>query len=362
MNLDTLLKEIQNKYGYSIDLMTAIKKTIPLMVDEYGEDSIDDILRLFQKTRIFATTDMGYENRKKIENLMVGNHNSHIKSEESDPYQNDSDPGSYYSYETLFDEEMNIIGEARWIVVQDMKDSFNANEYQNLFGTTINMPYFIHEINHAFAMQNATYTKKDNTITSKHGMYEQTHTFEKEDSKIKLTEESNSHIILEEAINEKITQDMLVKLLNVKDYSEVESLLSSIKHVTSSYSAIIIGLAEKLYNLLGKDKLLELRKNNNMEVVNEFNKLASQSDIAKKYLDGETPYDYFSKKCFELFRLKCECYKLGIEKYTKRTREVMVEGFAPLCAYQEIKLGTTDLNKFDETRNNILGIETAKTI
>ena len=40
----------------------------------------------------------------------------------------------------------------------------------------------------------------------------------------------------------------------------------------------------------------------------------------------------------------------------------MVEAFAPLCAYQEIKFGTTDLSKFEETRNELLGIEKEKTI
>lgn len=363
MNLDSLLNEIKDKYGYTDELVNAIKITIPLMVAEYGENSIDDILRLFQKTRIFATSDMGYENRKIIEKQMIGNYNSHIKSEEIDPYQNgDSDPGSYYSFETLYDEEMNIIGEARWLVVKDMKDSFNEEGYSNLFGTTINMPYFIHEINHAFAMQNAIYRKKDNIIESKHGMYEQVQSFNKDNGQISLIEESNAHIILEEAINEKITQDMLVNLLNAKEYSEVESMLSSIKHVSSSYSSILIGLANKFSNILGKDRLMQYRKDNNKEIIDEFNLLASQGEIGKKYVDNENPFEYFSKKSFELFRLKCECYKMSIEEYSRRSKELMVGAFAPLCSYQEIKFGTTDLSKFEETRNELLGIEKEKTI
>lgn len=357
MNFDNLIDEIASKYGYNEELKKAIKITIPLMVDEYGEDSFEDIIKLFKNTRIFSTTDMSLSNRERIEKLMLKNYNSHLtKSDEKDPYQTNNDPGSYYSYETIYDKDMNIIGEARWIVIKDMKGSINEKGYKDLFGTTINMPYFIHEMNHAFAMQNAIYKKKDNTISTKHGMFEQEYTFSRNGDKVELLEESNSHIILEESINEKITQNMLVKLLNAKDYKDVETKLRSFNHITSSYSAILISLAEKLETLLGKDKLLRLRKNNDQTIISEFNTLSQESDIAKKYIHDEVPYEYFSKKCFELFRLKCEGYKMSIDDYSRKSKELMAEAFIPLCAYQDQMLGTMDLEKFDSIRENILGI------
>lgn len=361
MNLNQLVNEISLKYNYDDELKQAILITIPLMVEEYGEDSLEDIIKLFKNTRIFSTPDMGYNNRKKIADSMTSKYNSHIKSEETDPYQNgNSEPGSYYSYETIYDQNMNIVGEARWIVVKDMKDEINGQDYKQIFGTTINMPYFIHEINHAFAMQNAIYTKQGNQITSKHGMYEQVYSFSNDGESISLTEESNSHIILEEAMNEKITQDMLVSLLQAKDYTEVTDILKSINHITTSYSVILITLIEKLEKIMGKEKLLSLRKDNDMSVITEFNSFAKESEIAQKYIKEENPFNYFSKKCFELFRLKCEGYKMSIDEYEAKSKELMVEAFIPLCAYQNQKLGTIDLEKFDEIRNNILGIETTK--
>jgi hypothetical protein len=48
---------------------------------------------------------------------------------------------------------------------------------------------------------------------------------------------------------------------------------------------------------------------------------------------------------------------MSMEEYSRRNKELMVEAFAPLCAYQDKKLGTMSPEKFDNIRNGILGIE-----
>lgn len=313
---------------------------------------------MFRNKRIFATSDMSLSNRQKIEFEMLEGTNSHIEFVEGeDLYQTGTDPGSYYSYQAIYDDEMNVVGEKRWLVIKDMEGSLNCDDYKNLFGTTINMPYFIHEINHAFAMQNPIYKKEGDKIYSKHGMVEQELSFTKKDGKILLKDDMTNNIIIEEAINERITQDMLVELMNVTSYSEVAQTLSSINHISTSYSPVLISLAEKFEKVLGSDNLLEWRMNNDKSIMQEFNELAMQSDIAKKYCNGEVPYDYFDQKCFGIFLLKCNGYKMPIEEYGKKNKELMVEAFTPLCAYQDVKYGTMSLEKFENIRNGILGIE-----
>lgn len=357
MNHNILIEEVSNKYGYNEELKIAIGLTIPLMVKEYGIDKLDDIYNLFRNTKIIATSDISKEHREAIEKEMIGVANSHIIDKNDDnPYQSDKDPGSYYSYQAIYDENMNVAGEVRWLVVKDMGSSYNGEDYKNMFGTTVNMPYFIHEMGHAFAMQNPTYRKEGNKIYTKHGMYEEVISFEQKDDKVEIDSDSLNSVILEEAINEKQTQDMLVELMGVDDYKEVQEKLDSINHNTTSYGSTIIALAEKFEKVIGKDNLLKLRRDNDTSIIKEFNEIASNSEIGKKYCNGNDFYSILDQKTYGLFLLKQNCYKMPIEEYTRKAKELMLEGYAPLCAYQEVKYGTINLDVFEEVRNNMLGL------
>ena len=264
MEHNAFIEELSNKYGYDEELKIAIGITIPLMINHYGENRTNEIYDLFRNTRIFSTTDMSKANRDKIEQTMIGDYNSHLKKdiETQDPYQTNRDPGSYYSYQAIYDNDMNVIGEARWIAVLDMKNSLNGEDYKNTFGTTINMPYFIHEMGHAFGMQKATYIKEGDQIYSKHGMYEEVITYTEKDGKIEVDSSSLTDIMLEEGINEFDTQCMLANFFEVEEYDEVKARLNDINHVSTAYNGIIVSLAEKLEKVLGKDKLIQYRRDN----------------------------------------------------------------------------------------------------
>lgn len=357
MDYNTFVQTISDKYNYSEELKIAIRLTLPLMVEKYGVDKIQDICNLFENTRIFAVSDMGKDTRDRIERKMTSGVNEHVEFVEEDPYQNDKDPGSYYANVPVFDENANVIGERNWVVVKDMKDEYNASRYKELFGTSINMPYFIHEINHAFAMQNPVYIKEGNTINSKHGMFREQMQVEASNGKVKVTTTDTKNIIIEEGINEKYTQDMLTSLMKKQDYREVKQELNAINHVNTSYSPTLISLSEKLIDLLGDDKLYQYRNKNDMRVLKEFNETASKSEIAKTYCEGDKAFDYFDKKCFGIFTLASNCYKLPVPEYARRTRQLMVEAFSPLCAYQDISKGTMPKDKFDKIKDSILSTE-----
>lgn len=362
MNNSQFVEEIANLYGYDEELKTAIGLAIPLMINHYGTSRSEEVYDLFRNVRIFAERDMSRANRDRIEKEMIGNKNNHILEQEEDLYQNDRAPGSYYSYEAIFDDNMNVIDESRWVVVSDTKDTYQADGYKNLFGTTINMPYFIHEMGHAFGMQKATYRKDGNKIYSKHGMFEQVITYEEKDGKTTINSQSLNDIMMEEAINELDAQKMLQELLQVDSYDAVRTQLSSINHVNTSYNSVIVSLAEKLQNVLGKEQLLKLRSDNDKSILEEFNRVASESDIAKKYCNDIEPYTVLDKKCFALFLLKSNCYKMSMEEYNYKTKELMVEAYAPLCAYQDKKYGTMSPEKFDNIRAGILGIQMEQTL
>ena len=350
--MDEWLEQIAAKYGYNQELKNAISLTIPLMIKKYGEERKQEVFDLFENTRIFTTNDMSKDHRDEIEKEMIGNINSHLLQEDTDPYQTGNDPASYYSYQAVYDEDMNITGEVRWIVVKDMAGSYQEEAYRNLFGTSINMPYFIHEVGHAFGMQNPTYQKDGNTIYTKHGMYEQTYTYEQKDGKMKLETIKTDNILLEEIVNEKDTQDMLTDMMNVANYQEVEKKLGEIHHVESNYSTILIALASKLEKELGMENLLKFRKDNQKEIIQEFNRVVAQSDIAKKYFPNEEGYAYLANIAFELFQLSANAPKMSMDDYKLETSKLMVDGYKPLCAHSGMSL-----DRFDEIKKDILGEE-----
>ena len=346
---DEFLNNIKNKYNYDDSLMKAIEITIPIMVDTYGDNNIEQILNLFNNVKIFSTSDMSKENRDRIENEMIGSIKENIISEESNPYGTNIDPGAYYSYEPLFDSNMNVSGEVRWLVTN------NGEKYKELFGTTINMPYFLHELNHAFAMQNAAYKKEGNRIVSKHGMFSEIKEFDlNNENKVFIKNIFDEDIILEEMINEMYTQRQLTKLLNKNEYREVHEELRKINHVPTSYSTLLITFAENMEKLIGRDSLLDYRLNNNMSIKEEFNNLCMQSDIYNKYLYGKNPWEYFSQKIFEIFELSSNGFKYDHEDYVQKQRQLLVEAFSVLSSYRQIKEGTIDLQEFENRVSNIL--------
>ena len=265
------LDDLRKKYNYDDNLINAIKISIVAMVDTYGEENINKILNLFYNTRIFSTGDMSKESRDKIRKTVLGESNSDIVEDLDNVYGTNIDPGAFYSYEAIYDENMDVVGEKRWIVVNDLSGKVNEEGYKKLFDTSINMPYFLHELNHAYAMQTPIYEKNNNEITSKHGMFKNTIKYDiSTDNKKHVKDIDNQGIITEEMINEMYTQRQLIKILNKSKYEEVENELNNINHVSTSYNSLLIMFANELENLIGKERLSDYREKNDFSVIKEF--------------------------------------------------------------------------------------------
>lgn len=361
MDLDGFLKEISEKYGYDANLQTAIRLTIPLMLERY-QGREEDVFRLFREVPIFATSDMSKENRKRIEKEMTSGTNEHIEDQEdANPYRSTNNPGAYYAYETIFDEDMDVVGERRWLVVCDI-DDYRKQGYQQLFGTSINMPYFIHEVNHAFAMQHPAYHKEGNRISSKHGMYEWVQEYSQgEDGKFKLSVVSNEDVIVEEMLNENITQDMLVQLLGVTTRQEVDKKLQEIGHIPTNYRSTLLILGTRLEEALGRADLDKWRIDNDLSVRERFSTISNASQTAKKFFPEEDAYQHFGNCAYELFTLFRKCYTMDINDFGQQLLQISCEAMAPIFGYQE-QMGTKTFDDYVTIRKKTLGVEEKKDV
>lgn len=349
--MEEFLLNLQKKFGYSEELKEVIKMTIALMVDEYGQENITSIYNFFNDVKIFLTNDMSQQNLEEIKNKYVPK-DKRIIEEENNIYGNDNTPGSVYNYETIYDEKMNPIGEYRWIVVEDLKGNYREEKYRETFKTSINMPYFLHEINHAFNMQRPIYKKTGNKVYVKHGIFEENFVLENKGSQVSISSENEKNILLEEAINEMQTQRMLCRYFNETDYTKVREKLNSMGHVSTSYDGTLIFLAEYFESLIGKDKLLEYRKDNNKSVIEEFNKTISQSKIAQHNNFAHNGFEKFGQLCFDVFQLKCECYKHSIEEYRQLMSKLTLESLGPLYAYSEVTKGNISLEEYESKKES----------
>lgn len=351
--MNEFLNDLRKKYGYDNDLIKAIEITINLMLEKYGEDQKSEIYSLFDSTEIFSLREINRETVNEIEEKNRV-YNPHIRFAESkNPYG--SFGASMYMFEPIFDINMKIIGETKFIIIEDMKGKENEEGYRKLFGTSINMPYFIHEANHAYAMMHPEITYDGDTLFSKHGMCSSTFHYTKDyDGKYTVHQEKSNDVILEEMINEKITQDMLSSFFKVDNYQEACDLLRGINHQGTEYSCNLIDLGKKLEALLGADGLMDYRRNNNHSYIEKFNEVAGKGEVALEYLDGEVPFNYFRNKAFELFTLDAHKDKMEPKDHIYEAAKILLDAFAPLIAYEEVEFKTKNLVDFNKIRDSVL--------
>lgn len=351
--MEEYLNELKNKFGYNDEVLKAIEITISLMVKEYGEAKRNEIYSLFRDTEIFALKSV--DNRS-INTILESkkNYNQHIRFDESKGEKSNFHGGAY-SFDPIYDDNMHVVGESRFIIVEDMRETDKEDGYRRLFGTSINIPNFIHEANHAYAMMEPYYSYEDNKVVSKHGFVNSVSTYTKDDDgKYLVSDGEDNDVVLEEMVNESVTRKMLVDLFKVNDYNQVYEKLKEIGHVSNAYNDLLVSLAIKLENLLGLEELLNVRRNNDLAAIERFNVLAKRSQIALEYFGDTVPFDYFRKKVNELYTLGLNKYKIDEEQYAYESAVLVVEAFSPLMAYQDVAFATMDLESFNKLKDNYL--------
>ena len=351
------LSKLQEKYQYNTNLMIAIRLCLCSMIKDYGVENKEKVFNLFWNVKIFATNDFSFENIENIKKQMCPS-DTYV-DEKSNAYQTSLNPGAYYTYHPIIDDHVQVKEEIRWMVVEDLFDDDKASGYVNLFGTTINIPYFLHELNHAYVMQNPLYIKNNNQIFSKHGMVMATECFTKEKDQLyfkKIDDINNTYsVIAEEMINESRTQEQLISLLDKSNYLEVKEELKKIDHVSTNYCSYIISLASNLEKLaIGRDALCDYREHHNFQVSEQFNQVANQSSIALKYCNREKPWDYFFRKCYELYLLSLRQSTMSLEEYGRRCQILYIDAMASIFAYREVVFHTTNIEKYELYRVELM--------
>jgi len=348
-----IINEICLKYNYSKELRKAISVVFPLMVEEYND--LEGVKKLFLDVRIFCVQNIDDKTINDINLEMLSEVNEHIILDESNVYDNNS-VGAFYSYEPVFDNSMNVVDEIKLIVIKGFQD-----KYQSLFRTSVDIPSFLHELNHAYGMQNPVYRISGNQIYSKHGMYETVSLVESMDSKYIVRTVKQDNIMSEEVYNEFITRRMLCGFFGVTDYSIVSQKLDNIGHVRSVYTNLHIEIARYLESAIGKDNLMRYRKDNDYSVIDKFNELSMETELHSSYFNDSNPFSYLNSKIFEMFNLSSNYINYLSEDKKEEYRIEMLRLFydavAPIYSYNIVLNNKGSVGDYMRARRNELGEE-----
>lgn len=351
MDYSTFIDTVVEKYGYEDNIRRAIEIAIPLMVKKYGEHRLEDILNVFRDVTICPFTERTPETYARITEEMTKGINEHIKDETGADYGSvKSVPGSSYTYHSIFDENMNVIGEKRWVAVEVVTGR-NQGNYEELFGTNVNMPYFLHEIGHAFGMQKATYHKEGNKIYSKHGFYETVDEISYEDGIPTIKTVQEEGLLVEDIVDEKMTKDQLMDFLGITDVRELEKVINGLGHSGNIYGGTLHMLAEQLEVRLGTENILKWRVDNDRKVRDNFSSLCNGTQIASVYFPGEDAYSFFANKVHEIYinNSLAQSFKISLEDYAQRNKLSVYDAMAVICAYREA-IGERDFAFYDSQR------------
>lgn len=350
---DNIINEICLKYGYDDELRKAISVVFPLMVEEYND--LEGVKKLFLDVRIFCVQNVDDKTVNDISLEMLSGVNEHVIFEEDNAYNNNS-VGAFYSYEPVFDDSMNVVDERKWIVVKGFQ-----TKYQSLFGTSIDIPSFLHELNHAYGMQNPVCKISSNQIYSKHGMYETVSLVKSMDSKYGVRTVKQDNIMSEEVCNEFITRRMLCKFFGVSNYNSVQEKLDNIGHVRSVYMNLHMEIARYLESAIGKDDLMRYRKDNDNFVIDKFNQLSMETELYSFYFNDLNPFSYLNSKIFEMFNLSSNYINYlnedKKEEYRIEMLRLFYDAVAPIYSYNVVCNNKGSIDDYLSARRNELGEE-----
>ena len=350
---DCIINEICLKYCYDDDLWKAISIVFPLMVEEYND--LEGVKKLFLSVRIFRVQNIDDKTINDISLEMLDEINKHVIFDEGNAYNNNS-VGAFYSYEPVFDNNLNIVDERRWIVVKGFQE-----RYQFLFGTSIDVPNFLHELNHAYGMQNPIYRISDNQVYSKHGMYETVSLVESMNNKYIVRTVKQDNIMSEEVYNEFITRRMLCNFFCVRDYKCVLDKFDTIGHVRNVYTNLHMDIARYLESAIGQDNLMRYRKDNDNFVIDKFNQLSTETELCSFYFNDLNPFSYLNSKIFEMFNLSSNSInylnKDKKEEYRSEMLRLFYDAVVPIYSYNIVKNNRGSVDDYMSARRNELGEE-----
>lgn len=222
---DSFLESVAQKFGYSEELLDALKRVVPVMLDGKDEETSKLLLDTIERVEIVVFDEE--PTQEEVDGILsqkVAGRNNHVKFKYEDrgEYGKKVSVGAYCN-EPIFDDEMNIIDRAGALYITKL---YKNSETAKYYGTRIDLSHLIHELGHAWAAQKDEYVQDENgDYIESIGMLKGMYTIDKKTHEV--TQVSEKGLYNEEAINSIEEEKALCKLFGIESLEEIPDYIHS---------------------------------------------------------------------------------------------------------------------------------------
>lgn len=284
MQILECIDRVGQKYGYDTELMNALKRCIPVMIEGKTEEDINLLMDTLERVQIYTFDDQPeQEEIDAITRRKINGRNNHVKEIACDKgeYGKKVSPGAYVS-EPIFDDNMNIIDRVGFIYVTNL---YRSSETSKFYGTKINLSHLIHELGHAWGAQKGEFQQEEN------GDYTMTIGTAKFHNRVdrngKIAEETGIEgLYMEEALNSIEEENALYRLFEIDDFHNIPG------YVQSNYQGTMTDMMRYFVEKFGKETLEKIRIQKDRSKIEKLQEIFDETNFMKG-MDG---IDYYSEK------------------------------------------------------------------
>lgn len=290
-SLNDCIDEVAEKYNYSSELVEALKRCVPEMIERKSEEDIGLLIETLKRVQIFTFESIPTQQQiDDICNQKLNGRNTHIKIIEDDlgEYNKLPTPGAYVS-QPVFDDEMNITDRMGFIYLTNLDD---YNSTKEAYGTNINLSHLIHELGYAWASQKGEYVQEERGhYTHCVGAMRTKYNIDRVGKTVE--EQETQGLYLEEALNTIEEENSLYRILGVERWRDIPG------YVNSNYQGCMSDLMRHYIEKLGYDRFSEMRLQKNNEKIRQLQGYFDETDFMKHINDAD--YEKHKRECFKSY-------------------------------------------------------------
>lgn len=284
MEIFDCIDKVSKKYGYSPELIEALKRCVPAMIEGKNEEDINLLMDTLERVQIFTFEKQPKQEEIdaiKEQKLKGRNNNVESKSYDKGEYEKVVSPGSYVT-EPVFDDKMSIVDRVGFIYLTNL---YNHSSVAEFYGTKINLSHLIHELGHAWVAQKDEFLQEENgDFITRVGTAKFYNKVDKESHTVEET--GVEGLFLEEALNSIEEEKALYKVFGISDYREIPG------YVQSNYQGFMTAIMRHFIEKLGNNTLEDVRFRKDISSTENLQGVFNETNFMKKLKDNE----YYNNK------------------------------------------------------------------
>lgn len=252
-DINELIDNVSEKYGYDEELNRMLKKVVPVMIDGKSEEIANMLFATLERVKIFVLPYNATKediDRCQKEVFMNNNQDITFDEETGSEYGKGIAAGAYVN-EPVFDDDMNITDKQSFLYVTRLSKYDKLTE---VYGTDINLSHLVHELGHAWASEKEEFVQQeDGTYINNVGACAITARVDKENKSV--ISDKYEGLFIEETLNTIEEENTLCKLLGIESISELKAK----GYVPSSYQGMMTDIMRSYVEKFGKERFDSFR-------------------------------------------------------------------------------------------------------